>query len=180
MKIADNKFLSRLRHLHASLQTQMQRHQEKKKASLRQPDATTRDDQRAFQNIPREERLSPVNAPEKAIEGSCSSFCLGRSFLASLATAQRAKSGLTTARPVSRRNGEGENHGHICLCQIISARDTAVCPRPSEAQRNETVFRASSQRQNSSPAMSLFSVDPKSCPWHSGFSLFFPLLSADV
>jgi hypothetical protein len=119
-----------------------------------------------------------VNAPEKAIEGSCSSSCLGRSFLASLATAQRAKSGLTAARPVSRSNGEGENHGHICLCQIISARDTAVCLRrfpelKQHQRRNETVLRASSQRQNSSPAMSLFPVDPKSRPWHSGFSLFF-------
>jgi hypothetical protein len=151
VKIANIKFLSRLRRLHASLQTQMQRHsRRKKKPSLRQPDATTRDDQRAFQNTPIEERLSPVNAPEKAIEGSCSSSCLGRSFLASLATAQRAKSGLTAARPVSRSNGEGENHGHICLCQIISARDTAVClrrfPELKQHQRPRETRRCSERR----------------------------------
>jgi hypothetical protein len=70
-----------------------------------------------------------VNAPGKAIRGVLFRILSRAVVLASLVTAQKAKSGLTAARPVSRRNCEGENHGHICLCQIISARDTAVCPR---------------------------------------------------
>ena len=149
-------------------------------ANLRQPDATTRDDLRTFQNTPREARLNPVNAPEKAIEWSCPAFCLGRSFLASLATAQ-GQIGLTAARPVSRRNGEGENHGQS-VCARSSVPETQLCARGGSQGQNK--IRGSEQRDSAqsvtetiSRVMSLFSADPKTRPWRSLFSfLFFSFL----